>query len=174
MNRNSSPLAPLLGVIDICTHWVFCRNWILNHFYLNLFLKSVFKSAFNPKLNVICLSINISTVSIFWAPKLHYVETYTYVLGDFFVQNSIPNNFCLKLLWMRCVFLAAFSSTVNVLFLLSTILYFNHINLSSPLASLYRDIDIHARGLICTKFNSEQLLFEAFVDVTHIFGNIEP
>ncbi len=35
-------------------------------------------------------------------------------------------------------------------------------------------IDICARILFCTKFNSEQLLFEAFFHVGRIFGGIEP
>ncbi len=31
-----------------------------------------------------------------------------------------------------------------------------------------------ARGLLCTKFNSEQLLFEAFFDLIRIFSGIVP
>ncbi len=47
-------------------------------------------------------------------------------------------------------------------------------NLSSPVAPLWRDIDICALTLFCTKFNSEQLLSEAFFDGMRIFHNIEP
>ncbi len=74
---------------------------------------------------------------------------------------------------MWCVFLAAFSPEVNIYFLLSTVLYFNHINLSSPLAPLW-GIYIRACRLFCTKFRSEQLLFEAFLNVMCISGSVEP
>ncbi len=76
------------------------------------------------------------------------------------------------LLWMYCVFLAVFSPKLNVLSLLSTILYFYHINLSGPLSPLWEE-DICARGLFCTKFNYEQFLFEAFLDM-RIFGSVQP
>ncbi len=36
-------------------------------------------------------------------------------VADFFVQNSIPNNFYLKLFFMQCVFLAALSPKVNLI-----------------------------------------------------------
>ncbi len=36
------------------------------------------------------------------------------------------------------------------------------------------ETDIYARILFCTKFNAEQFLFEAFVDVMCIFGSIQP
>ncbi len=37
------------------------------------------------------------------------------------------------------------------------------------------EIDICApRGLFCTKFKSEQLLFDAFFHVMRIFGSVEP
>ncbi len=51
---------------------------------------------------------------------------------------------------------------MNVICSLSTIQYNNHINLSRALAPLRGEIDICARALLCTKFNFEQLLFEAF------------
>ncbi len=43
----------------------------------------------------------------------------------------------------------------------------------SPLASLLGKTDMCAHWLFCTKFNSEQLLFEPFFDVMHIFGSVE-
>ncbi len=42
------------------------------------------------------------------------------------------------------------------------------------LAPLLGEIDIWARGLFCTKFDSKQLLFEAFFHKMRIFGSIEP
>ncbi len=51
---------------------------------------------------------------------------------------------------------------MNVFSFFSRILYFNRINLSSPLAPLRGKINICARVLFRTKFDSEQLLFEAF------------
>ncbi len=55
-----------------------------------------------------------------------------------------------------------------------SILYFNHIDLSSSLAPLGREIDICAHRLFSMKFNCEQLLFEVFLDVMRIFGIVEP
>ncbi len=52
--------------------------------------------------------------------------------------------------------------------------YFQHVNLLRPLAPPLGEINISARGLFCTKFNSEQLLFEAFLDAMRIFGSAEP
>ncbi len=71
------------------------------------------------------------------------------------------------------VFLAASSPKVNVFFLLSAILYFNHICLLSLLPPLRGGIDVCTRELFYTKFNSEQLLFEDFFDVTRIFDSVE-
>ncbi len=55
--------------------------------------------------------------------------------GYVIIRNSIPNNFYLKLFFMGCVFLAASSPKQNIFCCFST-LYFNHIHLLSPLASL--------------------------------------
>ncbi len=52
--------------------------------------------------------------------------------------------------------------------------YFEHANLSRCLVPPEGEIDISARELFCTKFISEQLLFEAFFDVIHIFDSVEP
>ncbi len=41
------------------------------------------------------------------------------------------------------------------------------------LAPLVGEIDICAPRLLCMKFNSEQLLFDAFFDIMRIFGNIK-
>ncbi len=108
-----------------------------------------------------------SKVGIFLAPQLHS-------MGDFFVRNSISNNFCLKLFLMRCVFLAASRSKLNLLPHFCTLLFFKDVYLSSPLAPLQREIDISARGLFRTKFNFEQFLFKAFFDAMRIFGDVEP
>ncbi len=52
--------------------------------------------------------------------------------------------------------------------------YFKHVNLLRPLAPSQGEIGISAQGLFCTKFNSKQLLLEAFFDAMHIFGSIGP
>ncbi len=49
---------------------------------------------------------------------------------------------------------------------------FENINLSSHVAPLLREIDMGAHWLFCTKFNAQQLLFEAFLDIMHIFGSV--
>ncbi len=46
--------------------------------------------------------------------------------------------------------------------------------LESPSSTCEGDRHICARGLFCMKFNSEQLLFEAFFDVMRIFGSVQP
>ncbi len=42
------------------------------------------------------------------------------MLGDFFVRNSIPNNFYLKLFLKRSIFLAVLSHKLTVIFHIST------------------------------------------------------
>ncbi len=46
--------------------------------------------------------------------------------------------------------------------------------MKKPVAPLLGEIDICAHHLFCTKFNSEQLLFEAFFDVMRIYGGNVP
>ncbi len=48
------------------------------------------------------------------------------------------------------------------------------INLSSPLAPLLGKIDMFVHWLFCTKFNSQQLLFEQFFNIIGNFCNIRP
>ncbi len=43
----------------------------------------------------------------------------------------------------------------------------------SHLAPLWGEIDICAYWLFCTNFNGQQLLFEAFLNIMHIFGRIQ-
>ncbi len=78
-----------------------------------------------------------------------------YALWDFFIRNSILNNFYLKLFFVGCVFSAVLNPKQNV-FYCSHILYFNHINLSNPWLQLVGggEIGICAHGLLYTKFNS--------------------
>ncbi len=84
--------------------------------------------------------------------------------------NSIPKNFYLKLFFIGFVSSAASSPKYNV-FCYFSILYFNYINLSSPLAPLGGgEIDICTHGPFYTKFNFQQLLSEAFFHGMCIFG----
>ncbi len=59
--------------------------------------------------------------------------------------------------------------SISVHYKISNVLIFG-----APPSYSLGEIDICARVLFCTKFNSEQLLFEAFFDVMHIFGGVEP
>ncbi len=54
-----------------------------------------------------------------------------------------------------------------------TLQFFNYGILWSLLTPLLWEIDICAHGLFCTKFNAQQLLCEAFLEVLHIFGSVE-
>ncbi len=89
---------------------------------------------------------NISNLPIFRAPQLHSIERKTYALVDFFGRNSILNNFYWKLSLMPCIFLAALSPKLNVIYCFTTEWYFKlaNANLSSPLAPL-QDGDRHMR-----------------------------
>ncbi len=80
----------------------------------------------------------------------------------FFVRNSMPNNFYLKAFWIGCVFLAVLGPKWKVICHFSAMLYFNHINLSSPLSPFQGEIDIRPRGLFQMKFNAKELLLEGF------------
>ncbi len=70
---------------------------------------------------------------------------------------------------MGCILSAALSPKYNIFCYFST-LYFNHINLSSPLAPLRGEIDTCAQGLFYTKYNFQQLLSQAFFHGMRIFG----
>ncbi len=54
------------------------------------------------------------------------------------------------------------------------IIFLKHINFSSPLAPLSREIDMCAHWLFYTKFNSQELLFEQFFDIIFNFGVFSP
>ncbi len=86
--------------------------------------------------------------------------------GTFLYEIWFPNNFYLKLFfWMWCVFLAAFSPKVDVFSLFSTILYFNHINLSSPLPHSGRGdalVDFFVRNSISNNFYLKLLGCDAY------------
>ncbi len=47
-------------------------------------------------------------------------------------------------------------------------------NLWSSLALHLGEIDVCAHWLFCKEFNTQQLLFETFLDIIHIFGSVEP
>ncbi len=55
-----------------------------------------------------------------------------------------------------------------------TLWYFKDGNLWKPLAPLLGEVDTSDHWLSCTRFKAQQLLFEAFLDVTRIFATIEP
>ncbi len=44
----------------------------------------------------------------------------------------------------------------------------------SPIAPLWGEIEVCAHWLFCMEFNAQQLLFEAFLDIMHIFDSVEP
>ncbi len=49
-----------------------------------------------------------------------------------------------------------------------TIWYLKHIKLSNPQAPLLGEIGMYIHIYFCTKFNAQQLLFEAFSDITYL------
>ncbi len=108
-----SPLAPLLGTIDMCAHWLYCTKFNAQQL--------LFEAFFN--------------------------------ITDSF--GSVEHE-------------------LNLLSHFSAIEYLKHINFWSPLAPLLGTIDMCAQGLYCTKFNSQQLLFEAFFNIIGSFGSVEP
>ncbi len=62
---------------------------------------------------------------------------------------------------------------MNLIYHFCALIDFKHTDLRTPLAPLMGEIDVHVRELFCTKFNSEQLSFEAFFDVMRILGSVE-
>ncbi len=52
--------------------------------------------------------------------------------------------------------------------------FFQPCHLSRPLAPLWGKIDICLRGLFCSKFDGEKLLFEASFGIMRIFGSVQP
>ncbi len=68
----------------------------------------------------VSVQFNISTISSFEHPTSRGGGQ-TCALTDFFVGNSMPKNFHLKLFSEYCVFSAAFSPKVNVFFCFHTI-----------------------------------------------------
>ncbi len=51
---------------------------------------------------------------------------------------------------------------------------FKPYHLSSPLAQLWREIQLCPRRLFCPKFDAEKLLFEAFLGIMRIFDSVQP
>ncbi len=109
-----------------------------------------------------------------WNLKMYRNGKLDSLLGSTLAKIRInQNNFYLNLFLIWFIFLAALSPKLNVFSHFSTKKYFNRINLSSPLALLWGEIDIPARWLFYTKVNSKQL-FSIFFDISHIFGTVEP
>ncbi len=52
--------------------------------------------------------------------------------------------------------------------------YISKVGIFRAPSSTLRGIDGCPRRLFCTKFDSEQLLFQSFFDVMRIFGSVEP
>ncbi len=75
---------------------------------------------------------------------------------------------------MRSVFLAVLSPRIECNLLFPFRIIFPTCQSFKPLAPFQWKIDISARGLFWTKFNSEQLLFETFFDAMRIFGSVQP
>ncbi len=71
------------------------------------------------------------------------------------------------------LFLAVLNPKVNLIFHFCTIYDFKNTDLWRPLAPFVWEMGISARELFCLKFNSKQLLFEAFFDIMRILGSVE-
>ncbi len=67
-----------------------------------------------------------------------------------------------------------FGSKVNFLSHSSTLKFFKNDNLWTPLAPLLGEIQLCVHWVFCRKFNSEQLLYEAFFYIIRIFCNVLP
>ncbi len=74
---------------------------------------------------------------------------------------------------MYCLLLTLMSPKVNLIAHFYTLKDFKHTDLWSLLAPLMGEMDLCARGLFHTKFNSEQLSLEAFFDVMRTFDSDE-
>ncbi len=94
------------------------------------------------------IEVNLSALLMLLVIIHNHLVIFVSILfpGYMIIRNSIPNNFYLKLFFMGCVFSAALSPKYNV-FCCFSILYINHIHVSSPLAPL-RGGDRHMRSQI--------------------------
>ncbi len=144
--------------------WIF--SWYDAYFWQRWALKWIYFSVF--------LHYNISKMRIFRTLLLHSGGRYTYALPNFFVWNSITNNIYLNLFLMRCLFLAASSPKVNLLFCFSTLQYSKNGYLSRSLAPLCGEIDLCAARLFFMKLNYKQRIFESFLDAMLIFDSVDP
>ncbi len=97
----------------------------------------------------------------------------TYALGNFFVRNSISNNFYLKLFLMWCVFLVASRPKLSLFPCFCASLCFIDGYLLSPLAPLQGGRHMRSQTFL-HEIQFQKLLFKAFFDVMCVFGDVEP
>ncbi len=93
---------------------------------------------------------------------------------DFFVRNSISNNFYLKLFLMRCVFLAVSSPKLNLFPRFCTLLFFHRWESFEPLSSTLGE-DRHMRlRTFLYEIQFRTTFIWTFFDKMRTFGGIEP
>ncbi len=141
----------------------FCRKLYFKEFLFDAFF--LIKCNFSLQYNIIFNHINLSS------PLATPWGDINICARGLFCTKFNSELLLIEAFFVWCVFLAALSPKLNVIWHFSTISYFN---LLIPLVPLREEIDICSHGLFCTKFNSEQLLFEAFLNVLRIFGSTEP
>ncbi len=158
----SSPLAPLGSRgTDICAcGW----NLIPNNFYFKLFsMWYIFLAVLSPTLNVFC---HFFLYSIIFQPYQSFEPPSSTLEGDrhmhlrtLLYKIQFRATFILNFFSMWCIFLAALS-TLNECSLPFPyrIILRTYPSFKSPSSTL-GEIDICARRLFWTKFDSKQLLF---------------
>ncbi len=155
------------------------KNSISNNFYLKLFsMRCVFFAASRSKLYLLshfCILLFFKEDNISISLVLFRGEIDICARGLFCMKFNFEQ-LLFKAFLMRCVFLAVSSPKLD-LPRFCILLFFKEENFSIPQIHWgggEERIDICARGLFCTKFNFEQLLFKAFSDAMSIFGSVEP
>ncbi len=121
-----------------------------------------------------------SKMGIFRVPSFNPgARVQRYALVDFFVRNSISNNFqnnfYLKLFffYVMCM-VGRVEPWTEFTFPFLYIIIFQRLEFFEPPSSTPTRDRHMSSETFCTKFNFKQLLFKAFFDANRIFGSIEP
>ncbi len=143
------------------------------------------KSRFNLGVNAVKNTHYIKRISNKSCSELNFVKESQWAHMSIFPQSGARG--FERLIWLKYYILLTLQITFNLALnadkniesnyqFQNIIIFKTYQSLKPPGPIPWGDkIDICAGGLFCTKFNSEQLLFEAFFFyVIRIFGSIEP
>ncbi len=162
-------LAPFPREIEICVHWVFFEEIL----FWATFVRSLFRykryfllrSALKGTFSFQCIIIFQNRK--FLEPPSSTLGVARHPSSDIFSGNLILRNFCSSSFRCNRYFLQC--SVLKETCFPNPVYYFKNDNSWSPLVPLLGYIEICVQWDFCRKFNSTQLLFQAFFDIIGIF-----